>query len=175
MPYHTTRRATLDASATHERELYRSYAPFIRRLGLRQGVHDADADDLVQRVFLVFFSKLVRIRPGCERAYLLSIAMREAGHVRRTYSRRAETESEALGPASSGALRIDEQVHRRHLLARASLALSELAEPVRKTWLAFELAGRSCRQIASSDGVPLGTVKSRLRRARRELKMLVAS
>src|SRR3954471_7434954 len=83
----------------------------------RFGVREADIDDLIQRVFLTASRRLAEIRPGAERAFLFAVAIREAGHVRRSYRRRAEVSEEAIADKSTGKLRPDDLLGRSEALA----------------------------------------------------------
>ena len=166
-----THRNLMSRHQTHRQaELFRSYYQLVRRVALQHGARESDADDLAQRVFLIVFGKLANIRTGSEWAYVRAVTIREAGHLRRTYARRAEVDAEALGPRSTGAPRLDDRLHRHRVLSSLLNRLGRLAETVRGTWWQHEVDGWSAQRIAEVEGVPVGTVKSRLLRARRELR-----
>lgn len=54
-------------------------------------------------------------------------------------------------------------------------ALARLSEEVRTTYQMFELEGRSYGEIATTLTIPKGTVGTRVLRARRQLRMLLAA
>lgn len=161
-----------DGSATlalRQRQLFSEFAGMVQAICRRAGVREGDVDDVVQRVFLTVFSKLEIIHKGAARSFVAAVAKREAGHVRRSYRRRSEVPEEELAPRSSGAPRLDVHLHERRQLRCAALLLSEMEDVLRTVWLRHELLGLTCQEIAAADGAPLGTVKTRLRRARQLL------
>src|SRR4051812_16425864 len=64
---------------------------FVLRTLRRFGVRADDVEDAAQRVFLTAANRIEDITVGAERAFLYGVAIREAGHVRRSYRRRRET------------------------------------------------------------------------------------
>jgi RNA polymerase sigma-70 factor, ECF subfamily len=68
--------------------------------------------------------------------------------------------------AVSQAPAADALLEQRRLRELLDLALDELPHDLRTTLVLFELEGFSEREIAETCAVPLGTVASRLRRAR---------
>jgi RNA polymerase sigma-70 factor (ECF subfamily) len=123
-------------------------------------------DDSAQQVFLVVSKSLDRITPGSERAYLMSVTLRVASNARRSALRRRDEPDDTV--AEHGAEQPDpEQLldlkQRRELLDRW---LDALPLELRAPFVLFELEGSSLDEIAQALEVPLGTVKTRLRRAR---------
>jgi RNA polymerase sigma-70 factor, ECF subfamily len=140
---------------------------FIWRSLKRLGVREGDVDDLTQKVFVTASRKLDRVQPGAARAFLYAVALREASHARRTYKRRGEDASEdALADKSSGALRPDEQVDREQAKRAIAQVLDGMEEELRMVFVLFEVEEMTAADIAATLEIPLGTVKSRLRRAR---------
>lgn len=146
---------------------------FIWRSLRRHGVRDGDVDDLVQRVFLTAARRLGEIRYGAERAFLFAVAIREAGHLRRSYRRRGEVGTEALADRSTGAVRPDEWVGQRQRLAAIDAVLEEMDDDLRTVFVLFEVEEMPAHEIADLLGIPLGTAKSRLRRAREDFRQRV--
>lgn len=144
-----------------------AYFDFIWRSLKRLGVREGDVDDLTQRVFLTAARKLDQVRPGAERAYLYAIAAREASHARRTYRRRGEESSDtALADKSTGGLRPDEQVDRESAKRLIAGVLDGMEEELRMVFVLFEVEEMTAAEIAELLEIPIGTAKSRLRRAR---------
>ncbi|MBS2015932.1 MAG: sigma-70 family RNA polymerase sigma factor [Deltaproteobacteria bacterium] len=144
-----------------------AYFDFIWRSLKRLGVREGDVDDLTQRVFLTAARKLDQMRPGAERAYLYAIAAREASHARRTYRRRGEESSDtALADKSTGGLRPDEQVDRESAKRLIAGVLDGMEEELRMVFVLFEVEEMTAAEIAELLEIPIGTAKSRLRRAR---------
>lgn len=156
------------------RVLMLRYETDVRIAARRFGVATGDIDDIVQRVFLIVLSKLGQIQLGSERAFVVAVARREAAHMRRTYRRRSETHEEAAPPYSSGQPRPDDSFHRRSQLLRVLDAMARIDPTSCEALVKSSVYGWSCERIAQGDGIPVGTVKSRIRRARLELKEQLA-
>jgi RNA polymerase sigma-70 factor (ECF subfamily) len=146
--------------------MVRDHLDAVWRLLHRLGVRDGDVDDAVQRVFLTTSRKLREVEPGKERAFLMAVANREASHVRRSYRRRAEIGQEAIGDKSTGRPRPDDLAGNKRALEYVSAAIDQLDEELRVVFVLFEVEEMSSDQIGDVLGIPTGTVKSRLRRAR---------
>lgn len=96
------REAAVDSLAEHESHwtieaLLNAHLGFIWRVFRRMGLCPADADDAAQQVFMIASTKLDKISPKRERAYLYGVALRVRGHVHRAERRRREVPLEAAG------------------------------------------------------------------------------
>lgn len=147
---------------------------FIWRSLRRLGVCDGDVDDVTQRVFLTVARRLDEIRPGAERSFLFATATREASHTRRSYKRRAEVDEEAIADKSTGQLRPDDLAGRRQALEFADTVLQAMDDDLRVVFVLFELEEMSSQEIAQLLDIPVGTAKSRLRRARADFNLRTA-
>jgi RNA polymerase sigma-70 factor (ECF subfamily) len=137
----------------------------------RLGVAETELDDCAQQVFVVASRKLRAVAEGRERAFLLGIAVNVASHARRSQRRRREVpepEGEGTGRIDPGLLP-DEALEQKELLALLDEALAAMPDDLRTVLVLFELEELSAPQIAAILGIPVGTVASRLRRAREEL------
>ena len=139
---------------------------FVVRTLRRFGVHVNDVEDAAQRVFLTAASRLGDITVGAERSFLYGVARREAGHVRRSYRRRRETPEEILEEATPASLQQDALVAKKRAHAAACRVLAGLDEDCRRIFISCELEGRTTTEVARELRLPVGTVKTRLRRAR---------
>jgi RNA polymerase sigma-70 factor, ECF subfamily len=139
---------------------------------------DADAEDVVQDAYvraLRFFSSL---RGDDARAWLLTI-------VRNTWYGRFRRRSD--GPAPAGVVetdannRPDEGLDPEALLIQRQTvdivrcALETLPADFREMLVLRELEGLSYKEIATVVGIPIGTVMSRLARARERLQDALAA
>jgi RNA polymerase sigma-70 factor (ECF subfamily) len=156
------------AAARRLRELVDAHFTFVWRSLRRAGVSEADADDATQRVFLTVSRRLAEIRPGAEKAFIYSVVQGEAGHLRRSYQRRGEVGAEQIEDRSTGRPRPDELAGRRQALQHVRAVLGAMDEVLRSVFVLFEIEEMSCQEIARTLGIPLGTVKSRLQRARED-------
>jgi RNA polymerase sigma-70 factor (ECF subfamily) len=132
---------------------------------------DHDAEDLVQAAYLRALKFFGGFRGTNSRAWLLSIirnvcyTWREQKRARGTATAFDEeihgVESNGLGPEKRLVLEEDKHSIRR--------ALEELPLELREVVVLRELEGLSYKEIAAVAAIPIGTVMSRLARARERL------
>lgn len=153
--------------ATRLTELLRQhYAPVWRTLR-RLGVSEASVDDAAQEVFIVLSRRLRDVRDGSERTFLLSCAVRVAANHRRTWRVRHEVADERAIADERDPLPTAEQMLDQKRLRQALDELLEgWPEDIRTAFVLFELEGLSVPEISQVTETKLGTVASRLRRAR---------
>ena len=110
--------------------------------------------------------KLAEITPGHERTYLYGVALRTTANLKRKAHRRREHTGTELGTLQDGALRPDEATELE--LARRLLdeLLASLPEELRRVLVLANIEQFEQAEIAELEGIPQGTVASRLRRAR---------
>lgn len=142
---------------------------YLRRLGLGP----ADADDGAQQVFVIAARKLDCIMPGKERAFLCGTAYKVAADIRRKTTRRREVADEAIGELAEPGLRPDDVAEQRRARALLDQALDALPAELRSVFVLFELEELTTPQIADALELPVGTVASRLRRARESFRDIV--
>jgi len=148
------------------RELITSHFRVVWRALRRFGVPPALLDDAAQQVFATLVSKRSLIGPGKERAFVLGIAFRVAANLRRSQARRQELaldDAELYAHPDPNPEELLELKRRRALL---DVVLDSLSEEQRAVFVLFELEGCSTSEIAEALELPMGTVASRLRRAR---------
>jgi RNA polymerase sigma-70 factor (ECF subfamily) len=154
------------AADARVRTVVSEHHAFAWRLLRRLGVAEADADDAVQRVFLVVLKRLPDIEAGRERAFVVSTAVRVAADARRSAKRRPlellpNIESERDPAALPDAL--VESYRARRLL---DAILDDMPEDARSVFVLFEIEELTLGEIASALTIPRGTVASRLARGR---------
>lgn len=131
-----------------------------------------DAQDIVQEAYLRAWRHFGTFRDGDPRAWLLTIVRNCCYTWRRSLRpahRAVEYVDEEHGHAG-GQLAADARVLDEARSAELSLALAQLAPEFREVVVLRELEGLSYREIGQVTGVPVGTVMSRLARARRRLR-----
>jgi RNA polymerase sigma-70 factor (ECF subfamily) len=149
------------------RSMLEQHFRFIFRSLRRLGVQPADLDDATQRVFIVASDNLERIEPDKERAFLFGTATRVAANARRAQSNRLTLQSDSeRNAAAVSAPAPDELLERKQSRALLDSVLDELPADLRAIFVLYELEGMSSPEIARLLDLPLGTVASRLRRAR---------
>lgn len=150
----------------------------LHRTALRLTRSEADADDLVQDAVLKAYRFFDHYEPGTNvRAWLLKILTNVFFSKFRRNT--LDNEMKALGEgdpvadgwisaASMGPRRDPERIMERPLLeASVSRALAEIPEDFRAVLILVDIEGLTYREVAESVGCPIGTVMSRLHRARR--------
>jgi RNA polymerase sigma-70 factor (ECF subfamily) len=132
--------------------------------------------DLTQETFLRVFRALRAFEyDGRARliTWILTIATRLAlGHLRASRPRRDL--GVAPGSVPSALPRPDEDAHRRALAVALVDAVDSLGPPFRAAFLLREVHGLSYEEIAQALAIDIGTVKSRLARARGMLQTALA-
>jgi RNA polymerase sigma-70 factor, ECF subfamily len=151
-------------------QLVRDNLDLVWRSVRRLGVPQADAEDATQEVFLVAKDKMGQINAGSERAFLLAVAARVAGHARRGQMRRANAYGrfsvELPEQRNPGAREVG-RLEARDLLDRV---LDAMPEHIRVVFVLFEFEDFSVSKIAEVLEIPKGTAATRLRRARELFK-----
>ncbi|MCW8129091.1 MAG: sigma-70 family RNA polymerase sigma factor [Planctomycetota bacterium] len=119
------------------------------------------AEDLAQEVFVNAFTNLAQLRePNRFFPWLLQIARnRSYREAQRSSARPEQPLGEGFDPPAPGA---DPDAQR---VACVFALVEELEEPYRTTLLCKYQQGLSCKEIAEREGVPIGTITSRLTRA----------
>ena len=138
----------------------------------------ADADDLVQETFLRAYRHWRTFVPGsdCKR-WLASIcrhAFYEQQHGDRHTSAVDDEELESLAAArlheAARAAGLDDVYARLDLGPAIHRAIQALDPPFRDVVTLGDVEGFTYEEIAETLGIPIGTVRSRLYRARRQLQ-----
>jgi RNA polymerase sigma-70 factor, ECF subfamily len=151
------------------RALVTAHYPFIWRSLRRLGVPAAQVDDTAQEVFFVAHRRHADIQPGRERAFLFAVALRIASSARRELARSPEMADEvAISQAVEPAPQPDEAFEARRARAQLDEALDAMGYEQRAVFVLFEIEQLTAPEIASLLEIPLGTVASRLRRARKQ-------
>jgi RNA polymerase sigma-70 factor (ECF subfamily) len=167
--------AVLDFDAVYE-----SMVDYVWNAVCRMGVHGADADDLVQEVFVIVYRRLGEFEGRSQlKTWVFRIMVHVVQHYFRTNARRpgdraAEkgTEIHALvATQEMGPLGEIERLEARRVLDRL---LSELDEAKRIVFVLAEVEQMTLAEIAEVVEANANTVGSRLRTARREFEKALA-
>ena len=131
----------------------------------------ASAEDVVQEAFISAHKAIGRFRGGSLRAWLLRIVSNASlDHIRTLRRRREESLDQAeldvgFQPPSRGE-GPEQQAIRMELGAELQRAIISLPPDQRAVLVLVDVQGLSYEEAAQSVGVSVGTVKSRLSRAR---------
>jgi RNA polymerase sigma-70 factor (ECF subfamily) len=144
------------------RAIYRRFARPVYGVGLRLLGSREAAEELVQDVFLTAWRKAARFDPARGRlsTWLMTIAHNMAvDRLRRTAARTPETLAGLEGIPEVGESDEESVLDRQE----AQRVLEVLTPRERKLVEMAYFRGWTAREISEADGVPLGTVKTRLR------------
>ena len=157
-----TRRGDRRAFAEIIRRYQRPLVNFFRRMGARTD----EVDDLVQDAFLRVFAYRRRWRPtGKFRNFLYVLARHAWADLARKGVRRPETNETALGAAT-----VNSETGDADARMDVQAALVVLSQKLRAVVVLNVYQGLKYREIAEVLDIPLGTVKSRMHLALRQLK-----
>ena len=129
------------------------------------------AEDITQETFISAYRAIKKFRGGSLRSWLLSIAANASRDFLRSSSRRPEQslDESLLNPSFqvvSGDESPEQQALRGELGAEIQRAILTLPEDQRVVLVLIDVQGLSYEEAVDSTGASLGTVKSRLSRAR---------
>jgi RNA polymerase sigma-70 factor (ECF subfamily) len=153
--------------------MFDDHHDFVRRSVRRFGLSLDKADDAAAETFLVAAERLDDIKMGSERAFLFGTALRVAQKLMRTERRwvlEADMDVRFDRQATPETLAAD-----RRAVDIVASAVSTMDLDARSALVRFAFDGHTARKIAEDAGVPLGTVASRLRRARQTLREALAA
>jgi RNA polymerase sigma factor (sigma-70 family) len=157
----------------HFTELFRRHAPHIQRYVVRRLGQDA-ADDIVAETFLLAFRQrgsYDQTRADA-RPWLYGIATNLIGRHRRAEIRmyRALARTGIDPVMESFTETVDDRVSAGTASRRLAAALARLPAELRDTLLLVAWGDLSYEEVATALGVPIGTVRSRVSRARSKLR-----
>lgn len=153
--------------------LYGRYASRLSAYFWRMGSEAAEADELVQDVFIRLWRHRLTWRgEGRVSTYIFGVA-RSAWQAARSARPGAASLDAGPEPALSAAGPHCE-AERRELAAEVSRAVNELPEALRTVFSLGTGGGLKYREIAELLGIPVGTVKSRMAAAHEKLRERLA-
>jgi RNA polymerase sigma-70 factor, ECF subfamily len=152
--------------------VYGRHAPAAFGLARRM-LGPAAAEEVVQECFLALWrAPAYRAERGSLRAFVLAVVRNRAIDVLRADGRRAGAPPEAQ---AGEAPRIEEAVERREEARALRSALAGLPVPQREALALSYYGGLTQTEIAQRLGVPVGTVKGRIRLGLRRLRAELAA
>ncbi len=133
------------------------------------------AEDVTQETFISAYQAIGRFRGGSLRAWLMRIAANASRDSLRGSRRRPEQsldeslESQSFQPVSAEPSP-EEHAERSELNAELQKAILALSDDQRAVLVLIDVQGFSYEETTESVGASIGTVKSRLNRARRRVR-----
>ena len=166
-------------------DLVNSHQRMVYTLSLHLLQDPDEALDLSQEVFLRVFRTLPRFRGQSSlRTWIYRIVVNQASNRQRWWRGRRRAQQVALDehtaahgefPESRSYAMPDQVLQQREIAGRVWQALDQLPFDQRAVIVLREIDGLSYEEIAVSLGVVVGTVKSRLARARESLREALRS
>jgi RNA polymerase sigma-70 factor, ECF subfamily len=151
-------------------QLFKRFAPYVARIGIRLLGRESDVDDLIQEVFFAAFKQRGQLRePAATKNWLATIAVRTARRQLRRRRLRQFVGLDAGGPA----LELRDpgmSPEKRALLARVYRVLDGIGVDQRLAWTLRYVEGEKLEQVAARCGCSLATVKRRITAAHAALQ-----
>jgi RNA polymerase sigma-70 factor (ECF subfamily) len=160
------------------RRVYKEYHEQVRAFARRLLGVDADAEEVVQEVFLAL-PRGVKGFQGKSTlgTFIMGMAVNHARHALRASARRRSAlkrfAEEVPVTAAHGAP--DEFLVRQQLADRLLSAMDQLNEEQRVTFVLCEVEERSSSEVAEILGIPSSTVRARVSAAREKLRVALGT
>jgi len=162
-----SRSSPLDAKAF--RVVYDGELAYVARTLRRLGVAPGDVEDLAHDLFVIVSRQWSDYDPARPlRAWLFGIAVRLVSNYRQRARHHREVQAPVLD-VGDGKQPVDDRMADAEARARVLAALDELDFDQRVAVVMHDLEERTAPEVAELLGVPLNTIYSRLRLARRHL------
>ena len=166
----TAEHASLEAEADRARlaRMFAEHHVSVWRSLRRRGLTEDEAADATQETFLIAARRLADLPSDSERAFLIGTARRVA-HTLGRKTVRWQLDDDMDQRVSSLRDAGDEHAD----LQLCDLALSKLSPELAEAFVLYEIEGLLSSEIAALLEIPLGSVASRLRRAREQFRSSV--
>jgi RNA polymerase sigma factor (sigma-70 family) len=153
-------------------EIVREHSARVYRLAFRLTGNPHDAEDLTQEVFVRVFRSLSSYQPGTFEGWLHRITTNLfLDQARRRQRIRFEGLAEDAAERLTGQEPTPAQAYDdKNLDADVEAALDDLAPDYRVAVVLCDIEGLSYEEIATTVGVKIGTVRSRIHRGRAQLR-----
>jgi RNA polymerase sigma-70 factor (ECF subfamily) len=169
-----------DGGATRRSQAFRAaITPLIDvayRVLRRLGVPDGEIDDALQSVLVVAHRRFDEIEAGKLKAFIYATCANVARDLGRRRSRAAArtTAMDAAEDTPASELGPEDALDCKQALAIGERILASMDDELRIVFVLYELEELTGPEIAEQLGVPVGTVASRLRRARKLFREALA-
>ena len=148
------------------RSIVQEHIGFVARILEKAGVPQADLDDGIQRTFITVTRRLGDVHAGAEKSFVFQVALNVAAHARRNLARRREVCSDELDDVVIAPTTPEHIAERKQMRKLIDDIVATMNESLRAVFILHLVEAKSMAEIAAHLGVPVGTVASRLRRAR---------
>lgn len=173
----TEHKQLLTAAATGDddalAQLIGRYHERVHRFGLRVCRDGFDADDAVQEAFVKLSKRPEVVRDGGALSWLMTVVRRACLRMLRPFVRARRSLGERIGDAEevpSHVPNAQEALEAWELVQSVHAAIAELPRPYREVLVLRDLEGLSGEATCRELGLELATMKTRLHRARTQLR-----
>jgi len=159
------------------------WLPDVTRFALSLTRDESEADDLVQDTFLIAYEKWDQFVPGSQaRPWLFTICRNRFYRTEERGRRQVQADTPELESLAAAAIHasaqqagLEQSFESAEVVRAVEAAIAELPDAFREVALLVDVHEHSYEEASEVLGVPIGTVRSRLFRARRLLqeKLLV--
>lgn len=173
-PAELLRRIASDRDKAALAGLFGQFAPRLKSMMLKQGAGEALAEDLVQETLLTVWRKAQLYSPqrGTAATWIFTIARNLRIDQVRRQSNKPYEDLDSVELASDAPL-AGALVEENQMVARVTKALATLPAEQREVVQLSYVQDLAHAEIAAKVGIPLGTVKSRLRLAYERLRPML--
>ena len=154
-----------DADRVRLARMFADYHVTVWRSLRRRGLTEHEAADATQETFLIAAGRLADLPKDSERAFLIGTARRVAHTLGRKTIRWQlddDMDQRISSTRDAGDERADVQL--------CDIALSKMNPELAETFVLYEIEGLVSSEIAALLEIPVGSVASRLRRAREQFR-----
>ncbi|MCB1615223.1 MAG: sigma-70 family RNA polymerase sigma factor [Pseudomonadales bacterium] len=161
------------------RKLYDHFGPRLKSYALKNSAGFSSpsqfAEELVQEVMLLVWNKshLFDSNKAAASTWIFTLARnKRVDMLRKNQNSEVSLDSEDFFPEETDDFDHVDHLHARQVGRQVREALMELPDMQRQVLQAVYIEGKTQQEVAEAFGVPLGTVKSRIRLAMEKLKLL---
>lgn len=164
---------TLSAEQGRLELWFRDHFDVLWQLAVRLGAAQGSAEDVVQEAFITAQRRASDIVPGSERRFLIATTIKLCANLRRRneYQRKG---LEQLVDAAERPPDAEQLLQRKQMRELLDTALDALSIEQRAVFLLYEVEDFTVPEIAELLELPVGTVASRLGRARSKFSKAAA-
>ncbi len=162
----------IDRNVESFEELYERYHRLVYGIGVLMLRDTALAEDLVQSIFFTLWKAPTAFRGGSFAAWLICVTKNRARDMIRMRKAYRET---AFPGELTASYRFEYDVHAQLELSRVRSAIAGLPNEQRSLIELGVFGDRSHGEMAEMTGLPLGTVKTRIRAGLKKLREALAA
>jgi RNA polymerase sigma-70 factor (ECF subfamily) len=157
-------------------DVYRSYAAYVLGLLRRFGVHEADAEDMAQEVFVVVHAQLAGFQGRSTlKTWICGICVRKVSEYRRKAHRRREVMLAVVPERAAPDDGQEQQLNQKQQAALLQQGLSRLTDKQLQVFVLYEIEELSMAEVADALSCPRFTAYTRLHAARRAMRAFLES